>query len=206
MKNIPQLFKFKKTTIVFYPFITGKGFQDIRKVFSQTKAEDKELIDYYKPKVDQRHNRWNRILDIQKAVNDRLIYKTDIDNYGKYEYWARPIEIHNQREDDCDGSAVLMCYVLRLLGLTDYECFVAVGDVYRPNGQKGELHAYCIAYNENNGRFMPLEGSWYADTSRTEAFANEPIWEQNDRYAKPEWITNDITSMSSSMIPFRFTR
>ncbi len=34
----------KKTKIVFYPFITSKGLQDIRKVFIQTPEEDEELI------------------------------------------------------------------------------------------------------------------------------------------------------------------
>jgi len=206
LKNIPELFKFKKTTLVYYPLITGKGLENVRNVFDQTSNEDKELMNYYKSKIDMRHTRWNRILDVQKAVNQRLSYLSDSKNWGKSEYWARAIETHRRCVDDCDGYAVLMTKVLRLFGLSEWEVFTAVGYVCSIDKTRREYHAYCVVFNENNGRFMPLEGSWYPDKSRTEAFANEPIWEENTRYEKPNWLTNDIKSMSKSMLPFKFIK
>ena len=207
LDNIPNLFKFHRTTVMYYPFITARGMEDIRKAFKQSKEEDKILKDYYMPLVDMRHSRWKRILDIQKAVNDRVVcYVPDIDGKKQLEYWKPPIMTHLERHGDCDDEAVLMCYVLRLLGLTEWEVFVSVGYVYKIGGEKGEYHAYCVAFNEYNGRFMPLEGTWYEDKSRTEAFANAPIWEENKRYAQPDWITNDVKTMSKSMLPFKFVR
>ena len=200
--TIPQILGLHKTKIVFYPFITGKGLQDIRKVFYQTKEEDIELIDYYSRYVKERMDLKERALVLSAAVNQRVTYLDDKANFKKVEYWARPIETHKSGYDDCDGYSVLICYLLRLFGAKEWEVFVATGWIRYPNGTKLG-HAYVIVLDADRMIFFPIEGSFYAKET------NKKFWEvphyNNKKYEDIWFITNDVKSYSR--IPWlRFVR
>lgn len=196
--SLPELLGFKKTKIVFYPFITGRGLKDIRTVFKQSLEEDFKLIDFYGKLIKENMTLMQRALIIAKKINSRILYQSDISNYKRAEYWASPIEIHNKQIDDCDGYAVLLCYVLRLLGAKDYEVFVRAGYV---SGQIG--HATTVIFDINTCFYYPLEGSFYASRSLKE-FGKIPI-HLNKRYLKAWWITNDKLSFSKMPL-LRFVR
>lgn len=214
-----ELFKerlgMKKTTVYSYPFISGRGFKDVREVFVQTPEEDQELITYYLPFLAKVKRKWDTVKAIQQAVNQRLRYRTDIST-GYTEYWSKPIDTHRNRGDDCDGYACLICYLLRLFGFHEYEVFVRVGNVNRVDGTKGEYHAYCIVVDtESKGKdgrytpwkFVPIEGSWYPELSQKENKATNRIdIDDNPRYEQGDWMTNDKISMSRNMIPFKMVR
>jgi predicted transglutaminase-like cysteine proteinase len=200
--SVADMLGLKKSKIVFYPFITSKGFQDIRNVFKQTKEEDEELIDYYSKYIDSDMTLFDKARIIAMKVNRRIEYVSDIINFKQAEYWAKPIEIHQNRLDDCDGYAVLMCYLLRLFGAKEHEVFIRAGYVKGKLGNKFG-HANIIIFDENTFLFYPLEGSFYPKES-LKNFGKIPLI-LNPLYLRTWWITNDIYSYST--IPFlRFVR
>ena len=193
--SIPELLGFSKSRLTFYPFITGKGLQDIRTVFKQTKEEDMELVDYYSEYIDPDSSTMEKARVIAKEINSRTLYATDSANFSKAEYWKRPIEVHRNRRDDCDGYAVLICYLLRLFGAKDYEVFVSAGWVQALNSPELIGHAYVLVLDITSMLFFPLEGSFYGRKT-LEEFGNIPF-HQNTRYKDIWWITNDKVSYSN---------
>src|SRR3990167_2828791 len=191
--TVPQILGLHESKIVFYPFITGKGMQDIREVFKQTKEDDTELMNYYSKYIRANMDLRERALAISATVNQRITYKNDSSNYKKVEYWAKPIDVHRSGYDDCDGYSVLICYLIRLFGAKEHEVFVATGDINYPDGRTGG-HAYVLILDENSLIFYPIEGSFYPNDAR------KKFWEVphylNKRYGKIWFVTNDFKSYS----------
>jgi predicted transglutaminase-like cysteine proteinase len=190
----------QKSKVVFYPF-RPKMFQDIKNVFKQTEKDDAELLSFYQKYWDSGRNRTESVRNVAQAVNNRLSYISDISNpnFKTAEYWASPIEIHRNKKDDCDGFSVLITYVLRLLGLREFEVFTAVGYVTHPNGKR-EYHAYTLVLRRFNKYlwFYPIEGSFYPNESLRNWEKGISPLKANPRYEIPEWITNDKLSYSNS--------
>ena len=144
---------------------------------------------------------FEKAIVIAKVVNTRLIYQDELINFKQAEYWAKPIEIHNNILDDCDGYSCLICYLLRLFGAKDYEVFVRAGNIIDNNKIIG--HATCLFFDVDTFLFYPLEGSFYAEES-IRNFGKVPLF-LNPKYKDTWWITNDVYSYST--IPFlRFIR
>ena len=143
VKHAMKLFKFHNARIIFHPFISGRGFQDVRKAFIQSKEDDEELVQYYKKYVVGRRNIVDRAKSIAIAVNNRLSYSFDSDNWGRAEHWAKPIDVHRRKVDDCDGYSVLITYLLRLFGAAPWQVWTAAGWVKTPGGK--EYHAFTLA-------------------------------------------------------------
>ena len=187
-----------KTKVIHYnlmPFV----FKDVRKVFDHTPEEIAELLNYYTEFWNLGTTEWQKIAYVVKAVNNRLTYMSDKLNWNANEYWARPIETHRKKIDDCDGYANLSTLVLRLLGIPANRVFTAVGKVNMPNGVG--YHAYTIVLDitKSKGfRFFPLEGSMYPSTCMKN-FLNKSIdLRENTVYHAPDWITNDEVSFSNT--------
>ena len=183
-----------RSRIIRYNYI-GDGYQDIRKVFRQTPAEDQELKDFY-IKYISLDNNWDDIaLKLARAVNTRLTYKFDSENWGRSEYWARPIETHRRRYDDCDGYAVLTVYLWGLFGIPSYRRFVRAGGVV------GGGHATALYLSLADNEIYPLEGSYYASKSLRN-FLKIPLY-KNEKYLDTWWITNENKSYSGAWF-FKF--
>ena len=204
--HIRTLLGFTRTKIVYHPLIWGKGFKDVKTVFKQTKEDDEKLIKYYSPWWNKGKTRSESVAYLQEGVNKRINYLDDKTNWGKIEYWASPIEIHERKIDDCDGYAVLLCHLLRLFGFTEYEVFVGKGPVRRISGARGEIHAYCIVLDWDTMFFWAIEGSWYPSLSVKDWKQKTNHLTVNDRYIELEWMTNDKISMDDKFIHWRFTR
>ncbi len=203
--NMGEILKLRKSTLMYYPFITGKGFQDVREVFEQSKLDDTTLIAYYQSSYLIKGVYWDKIRNLARAVNARINYKHDSLNWGKTEYWAKPIEVHEKRSDDCDGYSVLITKLLRLLGLSKWEVFTAVGPVYHKTGKR-EYHAYTIVLDRDSLLFYPVEGSFYPRDNQRELediSTMKPLI-THPRYGIPDWITNDMHSFSR--LPWRFIK
>jgi len=192
-----------KAKIIHYS-LTPKIFTNVSRVFNQTIEEDMELLEHYYPIFKSGRTKWASCMYVAMEVNRRIKYSRDITNWGASEYWARPIETHRRKEDDCDGYAVLITKVLRLCGLSDYEVFTSVGPVRFLDGKSAGLHAYVLVLDKDSLNLFPLEGSFYGSKSTYE-FAkklNPLICVKNKtthpRYDKPWWITNDKHSFSNT--------
>ncbi len=202
--NKARIYGLKTATIIHYPFISGKGFQNVKNVFKQSK-EDDEILRLWGYESEFPHtSKHETAIAIAKAVNKQITYTSDRKNWGKAEYWASPIETWTKRKDDCDGHSVLITKLLRLLDFEPHEVFTAVGNVNHPTGRK-EYHAYTVVLDESTGFFYPLEGSFYAKDS-WKKFGKVPLHE-NPRYDPPDWITNDKKSYSRhNIMGFKFIR
>ena len=188
-----------KTKVIYYnlmPFV----FKDVRRVFDHSAEEIAELLNYYTEYWNLGSNEWQKIAYIAKAVNNRLTYEFDSTNWKAVEYWARPIETHRRKIDDCDGYANLITYVLRLFGVMPNRVFTAVGKVNMPNGTVG-YHAYTIILDitKSKGfRFFPLEGSMYPDLCMRNFLNKSKDLKLNEVYHAPDWLTNDEVSYANT--------
>lgn len=133
---------------------------DVKDVFKQTLEEDEELLMYYETFLEESMTRREMVRAIAQAVNARLTYKSDTKNWGKAEYWAKAIETHRKKIDDCDGYAVLLCKVLRLFGFAPWEVFVRAGVVQFDDGTFTG-HAHVMWYDFDTEGWYPVEGSMY---------------------------------------------
>ena len=194
---MPAIIGLGPAKIVFWPLITGKGLKDARTVFQQGQEDDISLIDYYDKFVPDNVSNLEKAKAVARAVNIRLSYKTDLDNYSRAEYWNSPINVQNLESGDCDDYSVLITKVLRLLGLKDWEVFTAVGYVNYPQGGR-VLHAYTIVFDVNTFSFYPIEGSFYPTTVLADAGVKTIL--ENEMYDRPMWMVNDKKAYSS--MPF----
>ena len=189
--------KLHRSRIILYTAWSGLLPTDIRNVFKQTKDEDKELINYYKKYVEGLVNWDDMAVELAEAVNQRLRYEGDDNNWGKPEYWASPINIHRRGIDDCDGYAVLTVYLWGLFGIPAYRRFVRAGNV------KEGGHATAIYLSLKNNEIYPIEGSYYASES-IRNFNKIPLY-LNTRYGNTWWITNEEKSYSGNWF-FKFIK
>lgn len=169
-------------------------FMDVRKIFNQSDEEDKELIDFYGKGLNFNMTLIEKAEIIAKRVNLRLRYQSDKITYRNVEYWARPIDAHDKKIDDCEGYAVLICYLLRLFGAAPWEVFVRTGDAVHPNG-KIEGHANVVIFDIMTRKFYYLEGSFYPDIAFSRLGKIEA--KDNSMYKNTWFVTNDLVSYST---------
>ena len=75
----------------------------------------------------------NFVKDAQDFVHSEIKYKSDIGDFWKY-----PVSVLSDGYDDCEGTAVLLCSILRN--------YIPAEDVYCVAGNwKGEGHCWCVA-------------------------------------------------------------
>lgn len=201
--TIPQLFKFKPAKTMWYPLITGRGFKDVRSVFKQTSEEDKELYEYYNHFVGGEHTPLKIASRLCRAVNMRVTYNFDKYNWGKTEYWAKPIQTHRKQVDDCDGYAVLLCKLMTIFGVDPDTVYVAYLTAKDNTGRR-ETHALCLLLDPEEMKVYALEGSWHPTTAYSDLTKKKDFL-TTERYESPIWITNEFNSYSRTPW-FRFIR
>ena len=176
------------------PFVS-----DIRHLFATTSEEDNELFNYYLKGIEvSTLGKLGALRRIAERVNKHLTYQSDQKTYGKPEYWASPMQIHKKAIDDCDGSALLICYLARLIGFSPLEIFVRAGDT------AAGPHAHVIWFDWDLKEWFPVEGSLNAKEclgllGRVPMRYNPTYQDQSTYY-----ITND--ELSFSTYPIRLVR
>lgn len=77
-----------------------------------------------------------KIAQINNFVNRNIVYKSDILNYKKNDYWATPSEILQKRSGDCEDYAILKYALLLKSGFKKedirfiFTVFNGIGHVY----------------------------------------------------------------------------
>lgn len=165
---------------------------DVRSVFEQSSEDDQVLYSFFSKFVDYGKGRKGILLDLARAVTERMEYVDDQANYGKSEFWNNPIGVFNRTKDDCDGFAVLICYLARLFGFAPWEVFVWVGQVDTGDGLVG--HACVCFYDVGKNEYFPIEGSFFASES-WDNFGKVSL-SDNVRYYYTDYIFNDLVSFS----------
>ena len=118
---------------------------------------------------------------IRDAVNSRLTYVGDQQNYMMADYWADPWTVWDKKKDDCDGYAVLIMALMKLAGVPEWRRRIVVGTV-----ATGEAHAYVAYLTEENNLWCAVEGSYYAEDAK--AKFNDLGINHNFRYVDV-WFT-----------------
>lgn len=196
--------KFGSSIHMRYNYRNGT-YEDISNVFITTNEQEKEMLDYFKPifspyiETKNVSSYDNMCLRIAEWVNKHAIYVDDKTRYAKEEYWASPYELFTQIRDtgkfsdDCDGYAVLIVYIWKLMGIPSYRRFVRAGTVYYTNGQFAGGHATPIYLPYSDPvNYYPLEGSFYADMTNKK-FLVTPL-SMNKTYGDTWFICNEDNS------------
>ena len=87
---------------------------------------------------------------IQAAVNRRVTYRGDYDNWGFDDYWATADETMARGSGDCEDIAIVKYQALRRLGFAERDLYLTMG---RAEG-RGE-HATLLV--RVDGRFLVLD-------------------------------------------------
>jgi predicted transglutaminase-like cysteine proteinase len=75
------------------------------------------------------------------AVNHRIVFADDLDNWGQLDYWATPDELYERGSGDCEDYAIAKYFALLAAGLPAKQLrliYVQVlaggsGDIWRPH-------------------------------------------------------------------------
>ncbi|WP_419569432.1 transglutaminase-like cysteine peptidase [Rheinheimera sp.] len=62
---------------------------------------------------------WIRINKVNQFFNERIEYKSDLEHWGKLDYWATPIETLGTAAGDCEDYAIAKYVSLRAMGVPD---------------------------------------------------------------------------------------
>lgn len=62
---------------------------------------------------------WQKVNLVNSHINNALSYKTDLELWGKKDYWASPIESLAQGEGDCEDYAIAKYFSLIELGVPE---------------------------------------------------------------------------------------
>lgn len=183
----------------------SKGYEDVIHAFDVSKDQEKEMTDFFKARFskfideDDITSLDTAAQEVAKWVNKVFFYRTDFLKFRIEEFWRSPYEMFleyqtiGKIEDDCDGYAVMICYILKCLGVPAHRRFVRAGDVFNKSGNPAGGHATCIYLPyQDPSNFYPLEGSFYPE------YVNELFLEEslrvNKLYGKTWFICNEEVS------------
>lgn len=106
-KMIKSVLNLEKSKVIMWQ-LKWPVLSDVRTVFKQSKEEDEVLIKFYGKYLNEGLTTMQKAEILARQVNNRLIYKEDINVWGKLEYWATPIETHEKVTDDCFSGDTLV--------------------------------------------------------------------------------------------------
>lgn len=117
----------------------------------------------YSKQTNTRINAWKELINknqkksiYQKlvAVNDffnQIPYKKDIENWGKKDYWAKPLEFLVVGAGDCEDYVIAKAYTLELLGIKKDKLDYVYSDLKIKNKvQRHLVLSYFIKKNNSS--------------------------------------------------------
>lgn len=165
---------------LFLRYKTGRGsaLEDPRNIllcYNDLKTKPSEsTIDYARQfflnlvdGIDDEHLKVKRVA---AWVNAKTEYAYDSERWGSNEYWSSPFDLWQQylkegkMVDDCDGSAVMIYWACRLVGVSEERLYIWGG--YAVKGKKKEAHANLV-YAPIGRAAAHVEGSWYPDLNQS---------------------------------------
>lgn len=123
------------------------------------------------------------IVEILKFVHDRIVYKSDTDNFGASEYWADTIETFEKGADDCDGINGAIYVMARLAGIPRFVLYCAIGDV------AGGGHFWCLYYTTSHDKLVPIDGTYFYTSKSVKL--REPFKFTENKYKNIWYLFND---------------
>lgn len=94
-------------------------------------------------------------------VKDNIQYKTDIENYGKMEYWALPTETVKRGLADCEDQAFLIHSLMLNAGVPWERIKTYGGYVYAGPGAPYGGHGWTAYQRETDNEWVVLDACYY---------------------------------------------
>jgi len=123
------------------------------------------------------------ILNILQWVTKNIVYKSDVAQYNKDEYWADAIQVLTKKADDCDGMNGLIYILARLAGIVQYKLFCCIGEMRNGGG-----HFYVMYYSTKELKLVTIDATYYPDFSPVkQRLSINEMWD----YLTPWYIFNE---------------
>jgi len=142
------------------PFVQHwKDARDREKILGSQNHTPKAMKNFHKF-LDQikGKNKIQQLRDINKHVNNTILYTDDQDLYQAYDYFASAFETSLNQKGDCEDYTLMKFYALEYLGFDMKETRLAILDAYKiPSSTPGKYefqgHA-TLMVNTLQGVFM----------------------------------------------------
>ena len=116
-----------------------------------------------------------KLRQVNTEVNVRIAYRSDIDNYGAFDYWASAMETMHRSAGDCEDFAILKMWLLINLGLNPSDLYVVVVRSQRLAVQ----HAVLVI--RLDGRFLIMDNLVREVSAANEIEDYLPVFSVNAR-------------------------
>ena len=131
-----------------------------------------------------------KMYKIEQWVQDNIIYKKDIDNYGQTEYWAFPTLTLNNKSGDCEDGAFLIHSLGLHAGISPnnlrtYGGLVRTDSVVAPMGG----HGWTAYKREIDGEWITLDWCYYPTD---QAISERIIMSDNLKYIDDYFYVGEL--------------
>jgi len=168
--------------VVKYPVKTGEAPVDVRTLLEATTTD---ILNAGK-KIAQEHSVMDeRALESLRYVMRTILYKPDIQKWGKPEYWQTAPETMHSLSGDCEDGAILLMKVMEAAGIPEFRRKLNAGNV-QENPIKKTGHAYVI-YLASDLEWYVLDWCFWPIES-VAAFQKQPQRLRTAKY-KDIWFT-----------------
>ncbi|QKF76771.1 transglutaminase-like cysteine peptidase [Arcobacter defluvii] len=109
----------------------------------------KKRVEMWDSMIESSRN--ESILNKLKNVNDffnRITYKSDMQVWGKKDYWATPIEFMGVGAGDCEDYAIAKYFSLVKLGISDDKLRITYVTYSGPNSKFDQAHMVLTYYHQ----------------------------------------------------------
>jgi len=109
----------------------------------------------------------DRLLAINKRVNNEFRYDTDPDIWHEDDYWAEPQEAYGKRRLDCEDYAIFKFFLAQAAGVDVTDLAIAVGKIR----STGEFHAIMLGADGGTMYVLDNRSNYMRDTDTYNDFS-----------------------------------
>lgn len=173
-----------------WALIASAAFEISVQVLSKTE-------DQYGLLARDRIESWKRMLDAPKGISEdeklhlvnsffnQTKFKSDLDHWGKEDYWATPFELLATNGGDCEDYSIAKYFTLRELGIPDEKLRIT----YVKALQLNQAHMVLAYYSEPDTEPLILDnltmdikvGSQRSDLHPIYSFNGDGLWLSKQR-------------------------
>ena len=126
---------------------TGEKFHIDQKVLQKVQEKygqeaRKRLISWEDLLRDNSATDREKLEKINSFFNKKIVFMSDMDNYGVEDYWATPVEALSRGAGDCEDYAIAKYFSLKMMGVTEEKLRIA----YVKSLQYNMFHMVMLYY------------------------------------------------------------
>ena len=124
------------------------------------------------------------LVEVNRAVNERIKYVGDWDGFGASDYWAAPFEVVERLQGDCEDYAILKIVLLHLAGWNKEDLGILAGNLETAQGAVGHAVAFTRWFADGAYHYGVLDNLTNTVYGPREHPAFTPLYIVFPRYAK----------------------